>query len=122
MKYIIILFCLWAGSVFAQDRKPESPLIIHTKSSEESAVNSINKTTSTAVEQPKTPTEQKALAEKSPLIIHTKSNEESAINPTKNNKNVVSQPSVPYSRDAPTVLMKHTQSDEENTINPKKKQ
>lgn len=120
MKYIIILFCLWAGSVFAQDRKPENPLIIHTKSSEESAVNPINKTVTTAVEQPKTPAEQKALAEKTPLIIHTKSNEE---NPTtKNNKNVVSQPSVPYSRDTPTVLMKHTQSEEEDITNPKRKQ
>lgn len=122
MKYLFILLCLYTGSVFAQDRKPESPLIIHTKSNEESTVNPINKTITTAVEQPKTPAEQRALAEKTPLIIHTKSNEESAINPTKNNKNVVNQPSVPYSRDAPTVLMKHTQSDEENTINPKKKQ
>lgn len=121
MKYLFILFCLWAGSVFAQDRKPENPLITHTKSNEKSVANSATpKTVVTSVEQPKTPAEQKALAEKTPLIIHTKSNEE---NPTtKNNKNVVSQPSVPYSRDAPTVLMKHTQSDEENSVSQKKKQ
>ncbi len=119
MKYLFILLSLWASSVFAQDRKPESPLIIHTRSNDESVVNSINKTIRTTPEQPKTPAEQKALAEKTPLIIHTKSNEESVS--TKNNKNVVILPSVPYSRDAPTILMKHTQLVEENSINTKKK-
>lgn len=123
MKYLIIVLVLWAGVAMAQDKRPESPLINHTKSTEVSVIDGPQKAVvNTPTQPPKTPTQQKELADKAPLIQHTQLNENGPDKAPKKTSSTNATPTVPYDRNAPTVLMQHTSSNEPDITSAKKKQ